>query len=178
MLISPAINAGDNSLVVETLDFTNINARIIDGTVDLGALEYVVIVSVKAIDHTNEIQIAPNPFSSQVQITFSGSLLQPEALKEILIFNTAGQLIYQKPITQQQTIDLNLSHLPAGLYILEIIGEDARYQQRMLNPQHTLNGALSNTWKAPFKFRFNIRLSLYFDYAVVSPSFTILANIL
>lgn len=109
-----------------TVTVTDANGCELVASVDVGP------VAVISIDETAEIQVGPNPFTDQVQITLSGSLLQSNDLTKLVIYNTAGQLIFQKSISQEQVINLNLSHLPAGLYILELDSEDTRYQKRLV----------------------------------------------
>jgi hypothetical protein len=75
------------------------------------------------------IQILPSPFQTSFQIWH---LQQPTTLKSVRIFNSAGQLVWQKEysLTAPKIIDVDLSRNAAGVYIVEL-----RYSTRGTDQQ-------------------------------------------
>jgi hypothetical protein len=75
------------------------------------------------------LQILPSPFQSTFQIWH---LQQPTTLKSVRIFNSAGQLVWQKEysLTAPKIIDVDLSRYAAGMYVVEL-----RYSTRGTDQQ-------------------------------------------
>jgi len=68
------------------------------------------------------IQIYPNPFKGKFQVSFDDN---QSTWNLIEVFSITGQRCYTKPIqaTGKQTIEIDLSAQPAGVYLLRIQGE-------------------------------------------------------
>jgi Pregnancy-associated plasma protein-A len=75
------------------------------------------------------IQILPSPFQTTFQIWH---LQQPTTLKSVRVFNSAGQLVWQKEysLTAPKIIDVDLSRNAAGVYVVEL-----RYSTRGTDQQ-------------------------------------------
>ena len=90
-------------------------------------------LSVQAIDETAEIQVGPNPFSKDVQITLSGNLLQNHELNQVLLYDASGKLLDRRAFPQgNKQVTVDWSDLPAGLYLLELRGANKRFGQRLV----------------------------------------------
>ena len=63
----------------------------------------------KAID----ISVYPNPFTSQLNISTSG-----ETIERVSLTNSLGQVVLQENIASLSTLDLDVSNLAVGTYIL------------------------------------------------------------
>jgi hypothetical protein len=64
------------------------------------------------------IKIYPNPTNGELKIESNGSKIEL-----IEIFDMTGKKVYANRINQQNTVVINISHLPAGLYYLKIDGK-------------------------------------------------------
>ncbi len=106
---------------------TDANGCTTEASVDVGTPN-----AVHAVDDTDEIEIGPNPFSNNVRISLSGSLLESPVLDKVLIYDTAGRLVYSKALNQNANTTLDLSNLSAGLYFMELAGKDLRYRKRLV----------------------------------------------
>jgi hypothetical protein len=74
----------------------------------------------------NELEVYPNPFTSELIIEFKSN----ENIQEISIYNLMGSLVYS--VTNPYKT-LQLSHLPNGLYILEAKTENGvRFLEKIL----------------------------------------------
>jgi hypothetical protein len=104
---SPAVNAGDNAYVVNTVDLA-FNNRILDTTVDLGAFENTATLSVAALE-TISFTIAPNPTRGEIHIN------SQHRVKNVEVYSQIGHKILE---TKQQSI--SLANLPSGMYIVKI----------------------------------------------------------
>lgn len=60
--------------------------------------------------------ISPNPASSTLTLESS------EEIKSVTITNSIGRLIYTRQYTHHQKVEIDIEHLPPGLYILRING--------------------------------------------------------
>jgi hypothetical protein len=69
-------------------------------------------VSLPGINNTNEIRIMPNPATDFIQIEAKDG-------SRVSLFNSLGVLIKEETITDE-TLQLNVSGLPEGVYIVEI----------------------------------------------------------
>ncbi len=85
------------------------------------------ITDVSVLDNTNEVSIFPNPTSSSIQI---------KGLKDgvytLIIINALGQFVQDFFITSPANTVLDLSHLPGGVYHLQIMDKDGRIEQKKL----------------------------------------------
>ena len=67
-----------------------------------------------------KIEIFPNPASKSITITLE------RGNQHIEIYNSQGNLVYQENLnntTDQQSKEIDISHLPKALYIIKISGE-------------------------------------------------------
>jgi len=62
------------------------------------------------------IQLYPNPFSSNLTVF---SQQQDFLIKHIRIWDSMGRLVHQQQVQPNQQMELQLSHLPKGMYFLE-----------------------------------------------------------
>jgi len=76
----------------------------------------------------NKIQIYPNPFSDQLNIE------SKYEYSEIRIYNSNGKIIQEfNRITYPIRIDLG--ELPIGLYLIQLIGKDINYTEKLLKKE-------------------------------------------
>ena len=72
-------------------------------------------------------KIAPNPTDGMV--TVSGGMLQ-----KVKVYNIVGQLVAEKQ-TEGETMTMDLSQLPSGLYFLDMIHQNGSTCMRKLLKQ-------------------------------------------
>ena len=82
--------------------------------------------------HTNDkdnLQVFPNPFSSQLHIT---KLATPLGKAVLTIYDVTGNVVSRKNTNGQQKITFDgLNDLPHGIYILEIIESSGKYTYKL-----------------------------------------------
>lgn len=111
-LNSALVNAGDNSVTgVTGPDYLG-NQRIVDGIIDMGAIECQIVDAVDPVEGT-AFQIYPNPFDSQLIIISDGSI-------KVEVFNAIGQRIVNA--TAQDELTLNTSDWDNGIYFVKVNG--------------------------------------------------------
>jgi hypothetical protein len=71
----------------------------------------------------------PNPSNGQIVLRFDQSAYGKNY--SIRVSNMLGQAIYQDKLAIDHQLDLNLQHLQAGVYFLEIEGENQRQTQKI-----------------------------------------------
>ncbi|MCB9265046.1 MAG: T9SS type A sorting domain-containing protein [Lewinellaceae bacterium] len=75
------------------------------------------------------IRVFPNPASDLLHMAFSAPLLDAE----VRLYNDLYQLIIQHPLEMNSTKDqLNLGHLPKGIYWLEVHSEKALWKEKIV----------------------------------------------
>lgn len=109
---SPAIDAGDNSKIPElvTTDLLG-NARIHNGTVDLGAYEYgsVPLSTHNLVVNESEFKIYPNPVSNSLFVNSTSDIVR------VGVYNILGKKVLE---TTAKKIDVH--SLASGVYILKL----------------------------------------------------------
>ncbi|MFT6002575.1 MAG: hypothetical protein ACI95T_001338, partial [Flavobacteriales bacterium] len=63
-----------------------------------------------------EIKVYPNPFSDIINVDFKTN--KTDGL--IKLFGISGRKILEKKINQDKSININLSKLPSGVYIVSL----------------------------------------------------------
>lgn len=118
---SPAINHGNNDAVPVgiTADLDG-NARIYNGTVDMGAYEFGATVGTQTQTWLQEIRLYPNPAIGSFSVEMNG-----EAADEVefSLLSTGGQEMLRETAgfrSGSLTHRFETSDLPAGLYLLRI----------------------------------------------------------
>jgi len=121
--ISPIYNYNQNGNFTVTLIATNIC-----GTDTTYQTINVKSVGINNITQNNNITIFPNPVSDYLFIN-SYDINKPEL---ITIYNYLGQIVYQQHNTYQQTIKINLSNLPAGIYNITITTNSTQQTKQII----------------------------------------------
>lgn len=108
---SPAIDAGDNSLVPSTSisDFLN-NQRIHNSNVDIGAYEFgSPALGIDSFIDESTITIFPNPASNIINVN------SEKAITEIIIYDVLG-----KKVLSSNYKSINIEKLKTGTYFIEL----------------------------------------------------------
>ena len=79
-----------------------------------------------SIVSNSSIKIYPNPTIGIINIA-------NKKVSQILVTNSLGKIVYQNKVIASQ---LNLSHLPNGLYIIRLIANDGKTETDKLIIQH------------------------------------------
>lgn len=75
------------------------------------------LVAAHEPDWASGLKMSPNPTSGQVQLVFA-EILKSEL--EISVLDAVGRVVFQNISTGKQVIDLQLSHLPEGIYAVRM----------------------------------------------------------
>lgn len=78
------------------------------------------------------LRVAPNPTSGKIQVFLpDGVVTSSEA--QLRLFNSKGQLCRQRSLQGAMgTVELDITDLPSGLYVLDISGMGVRFQGKLL----------------------------------------------
>lgn len=68
--------------------------------------------------------VYPNPFSNRIQI----QLPEHQAIESVRIFNALGQEVF----VAESGTDINLQHLPAACYYIDVLSEGRHYRQSLI----------------------------------------------
>lgn len=109
---SVCVDAGDNSVTgITGPDYLG-NQRIVNGIIDLGAIECQYGLSVADVDETAFV-LYPNPFDNQLVVKMDGVM-------EVNVYNCLGQKIISTKA--QDEVTLNTSEWESGVYFVTING--------------------------------------------------------
>lgn len=109
---SVCVDAGDNSVTgITGPDYLG-NQRIVNGIIDLGAIECQYGLSVADVDETAFV-LYPNPFDNQLVVKKDGAM-------EVDVYNCLGQKIISAEA--QDELTLNTSEWNRGVYFVKING--------------------------------------------------------
>ncbi|MBL7895679.1 MAG: right-handed parallel beta-helix repeat-containing protein [Bacteroidia bacterium] len=111
--VSPCVNSGDPTGSYPATDILG-NARIMFGTIDMGALECI-ITSIKESDLNQHITVFPNPNNGKIFLNSEHYLENAE----IIINSSIGSQMHQQNLESNLT-SVDLSFLPKGIYFLSI----------------------------------------------------------
>lgn len=106
--------------------FFNFNGSIVTNEVFNTMVD--VILNVDETIPGNRMKIAPNPFTSQTKISFPN---ENKIAYTISVKNLTGQVLSSFK-TKEDTFYISKDKLPAGLYILELISSEKRYQDKLI----------------------------------------------
>ena len=99
------------------------------GCIDTTTLNYQVInVPITGIDDAlNPIRVYPNPSSGMLSIE------SDTAFEDIQLFDAVGNLVFiDKTILERRTANLNLSHLPNGIYFLYSMSSEGLFKSKII----------------------------------------------
>mgnify|MGYP000704362616 FL=1 len=107
---SPAINTA-NPLFAPSDDYFSVTR---DANPDIGAIEYVMPLS-ENVNKKNTFTIYPNPTSNFLTIEFAD-----EMPKTILIQDVLGKKVFERNVTNDTGLRLDVTHLSHGVYYLSV----------------------------------------------------------
>jgi len=86
-----------------------------------GTLSFSKQIHITSSNDIEEISLYPNPFSEQIQLQYFGS--NQNHVADIFIYDQLGKVTLQDHIqfNHINTVDLNTSNIPAGLYVVKIL---------------------------------------------------------
>jgi hypothetical protein len=94
-----------------------------------GKITYSEIRSVSfAADESVAVSIYPNPVADKLHITVANSTGEIS----ILVTNTQGQIVRRLESTSGNTMDIPVSDLNKGIYIIEVITDKAKYAREII----------------------------------------------
>lgn len=112
---SPAIDSGNNSLIINMPFDLNGNARIVNTMVDKGCYEYDATMSTNEFTNFSDFTIFPNPASEVVTVK------SIESIESLEIYSLEGRKIQSSTITS-----INISNLSSGIYLLQVKTESGK----------------------------------------------------
>jgi len=117
---TPCINAGDNSVVSDSIDLDG-NIRIFQDTVDLGCYEWSGSNTGIHENHdlTSSMTVYPNPTTDIVNVQCTMNNVQ-EGTIEFHVYDAYGKLIRKVDV---QTAQIDLSHYASGVYFVKAVAD-------------------------------------------------------
>lgn len=91
-----------------------------NGCSDTSACVDMVLTGIADIQHQISFELLPNPAMEVVNLSFNEFI--PSF--EISIFNTLGQEVENRRYANRQSMELSVSHLEAGIYIIQVIADE------------------------------------------------------
>jgi hypothetical protein len=83
----------------------------------------------QAIVTNSTFSIYPNPAQNTLTVL---SVNQKESIRRIDIYNLAGKLVYSSVNHNANSVNIDLSIVPAGIYILKALSGDIVYQEKFV----------------------------------------------
>ncbi len=105
----------------------------LDSTVvDITNFLYPIVTSLvsetKSLDAENQIELTPNPFTSEISITS----LRLDSFDRATLMDGMGRLVVQKEIEAGLQLNFNLPDIHPGLYYLVLEGENGRAVEKLI----------------------------------------------
>ena len=101
------------------------NGGIAKGGVDTTRMSFKVTIPSSLNDLSDKVSIYPNPVAENLNIAVPSDL----ASATILITNASGQMVMERKLNHEELIEINVSSLPAGAYMVKIA--DSKNQARL-----------------------------------------------
>jgi uncharacterized repeat protein (TIGR01451 family) len=91
-----------------------------------------VVSTFNAKDDTNQLKVFPNPANEILNIN-----LQNNNIENCIITNALGQMVYSSAneINANHKIQLNISHLSAGVYFVKVSAGDGSYNAKFIKSE-------------------------------------------
>lgn len=88
-------------------------------------------IKVVATSKNNSLKalVYPNPFEAKIIINFNENLDTDIAVQ---LFDVSGKLVYKKLFSPSKRIELNLTSLSAGSYMLKAISEEKLFNSKLI----------------------------------------------
>ncbi len=76
------------------------------------------------------VSVYPNPSAGYLVIEMTR---QAKGSVDVYIYNTAGQtVLYQQARSNFETLNMDVNHLPTGVYVLDLLTEDSFFSERLI----------------------------------------------
>jgi hypothetical protein len=82
----------------------------------------------KEMDLLGQISIYPNPNNG----TFTVNTENSEA-KDIYVYNALGEIVFQKNKTSERTLDIDISNVPKGIYLVKVVFDDKTETMKIIH---------------------------------------------
>ncbi|SHN36369.1 Por secretion system C-terminal sorting domain-containing protein [Chitinophaga sp. CF418] len=119
---------GSTVTTVPGVTFYGEDAQYVKFRVSSGAWTFVAGCTLSALASSSSLMVAPNPFTSDVTVKADG-IKEPYVI--VKVFNSNGGLVLPAKRVQNGTA-LNLSHLPAGVYIINTTAGKKTYSNKVI----------------------------------------------
>ena len=121
---SPLVDAGDDTKNEEETDIIG-NIRMLGAAIDIGAYEAQASLDSHVTDLSTST-IHPNPATYVLNIEVDG------AVDQIIIYSLSGDKILSQKIQGRKKLQLDISNLPSGIYIISTFSDQGSSQQKLI----------------------------------------------
>ena len=80
-----------------------------------------------ANDHANTFKISPNPSAGVFIFTAKN-----ENVKDVFVYDITGRIVFEKTNTTLQTLNIDITHCPQGIYILKAVGDNQTSTEKII----------------------------------------------
>ncbi|MEO0469564.1 MAG: T9SS type A sorting domain-containing protein [Bacteroidota bacterium] len=100
----------------------------IDGTTSFSQS---IVLAAADLNAFGEMTVFPNPTAGNLSLQVQ--LPKGQTTERLRIFNTAGQLVVDRALSQKEVLftDIDLSHLPGGMYVVQLSFTDGQLQKNI-----------------------------------------------
>jgi hypothetical protein len=102
--------------------------RAVNGTIDIGAYEYVPAMGMNLVPDASLLNVFPNPVSSKLQLSINST--HPGTLT---IMNTLGQVLFLEKLGQENKLfEISMENYPVGFYIVNYGSIDGAIYKKIM----------------------------------------------
>lgn len=102
--------------------------RATNGTIDIGAYEYVPAMSINSLTSTSSLTIFPNPVSSKLQLSINS-----HHAGTITILNALGQILFSENVEQgKKLFEISMESYPAGFYSVNYVSINGAIYKKLI----------------------------------------------
>ncbi len=111
------------------LSFYQKCAKLAYATIADCAIDTVNTVGISEYNKEMQVEIYPNPFTDKINIT---SKTQADLVQRVILFDCAGQLIYEEQLNKPYTELIVPHNLKSGFYLLQVVTANTSFTRKVI----------------------------------------------
>jgi hypothetical protein len=97
---------------------------------EIAQISEVISSEASAIDYNNTISIWPVPANDILNVSFSNQIIYNNSILKLL--NLDGRVILTKTVSNNSDTKINVTNLPAGIYMLQLTGKEESWMKKVI----------------------------------------------
>jgi hypothetical protein len=99
-----------------------------NGTIDIGAYEYMPAMEMKSVDNASSLTIFPNPVSSELQLSINS-----QHAGTVTIVNASGQILFSENVEQgTKLFEISMENYLPGFYLVSYLSIDGTIYRKLI----------------------------------------------